>query len=193
MERAAKPAYHRTQQTRKNSTMTLPTAPVIRRVTNTDDLVRLTALIHAAYAPHAKLGLRYWGTHQSVEDTAKRFASGTGLVMMDGEDYVGTATLRPPQPDSAVALYRDPTVWSLCQFCISPNAKGLGYGKQLHAYATEFARQEGAQVLALDTAKPAAALIAMYESWGYQLVGECDWQPLTNYQSVLMARSLAAR
>lgn len=171
--------------------MTLPTAPVIRPVTVADDLERLTALIHAAYAPHARLGLRYWGTHQSVEDTAKRFASGTGLVMVEGDDYVGTATLRPPQPESTVALYRDPTVWSLCQFCISPQAKGRGYGKQLHAYVTEFARQAGAQVLALDTAQPAAALIAMYESWGYQVVGECDWRPLTNYTSALMARSLA--
>ena len=98
--------------------MTLSMAPVIRPVTASDDLERLTALIHAAYAPRASLGLRYWGTHQSVEDTAKRFASGTGLVMVDGDDYVGTATLRPPQPESTLALYRDPTVWSLCQFCI---------------------------------------------------------------------------
>lgn len=170
--------------------MTLSMAPVIRPVTASDDLERLTALIHAAYAPHASLGLRYWGIHQSVEDTAKRFASGTGLVMVEGDDYVGTATLRPPQPESTVALYRDPTVWSLCQFCISPQAKGRGYGKQLHAYASEFARRAGAQVLALDTAQPATALIAMYESWGYQVVGECDWRPLTNYTSVLMARSL---
>jgi GNAT superfamily N-acetyltransferase len=174
--------------------MLLSTAPVIRPVTATDDLERLTALIHAAYAPHARLGLRYWGTHQSTEDTAQRFASGTGLVMLDGGgDYVGTATLRPPQPESVVALYRDPTVWSLCQFCVSPHAKGRGYGKQLHAYATEFARQAGAQVLALDTAQPAAALIAMYESWGYELAGECDWRPLTNYTSVLMTRSLVAK
>jgi GNAT superfamily N-acetyltransferase len=170
--------------------MTLTTTPVIRPVIVGDGLERLTALIHTAYAPYASLGLRYWGTHQSVEDTAKRFASGTGLVMVEADHYVGTATLRPPQPESTVALYRDPTVWSLCQFCISPQAKGRGYGKHLHAYVTEFARQAGAQVLALDTAQPAAALIAMYESWGYQVVGECDWQPLTNYTSVLMARSL---
>lgn len=162
----------------------------IRKVTPEDDLVRLTELIHAAYAPHARLGLRYWGTHQSVEDTAKRFASGTGLVMLEAGEYVGTATLRPPQPDSTVPLYRDLTVWSLCQFCISPAAKGRGYGKKLHAYATELARQAGARTLALDTAQPAAALIAMYESWGYQVVGECNWRPLTNYTSVLMARSL---
>ena len=86
--------------------MTLSDPLLIRPVTADDDLARLTALIHFAYAPHAQRGLRYWGTHQSVEDTAKRFASGTGLVMLDGDDYVGTTTLRPPQPESTVPLYR---------------------------------------------------------------------------------------
>ncbi len=171
--------------------MTRHAAPTIRAVTTGDDLERLTALIHAAYAPHAALGLRYWGTHQSVEDTAKRFASGTGLVMLEGGDYVGTATLRPPQPESTVELYRDPQVWSLCQFCITPQAKGRGYGRQLHDYATRYARSQGAQVLALDTAQPAMVLIAMYESWGYRVVGECDWRPLTNYTSVVMSRPIA--
>jgi len=84
--------------------MTLTTTPVIRPVTVGDDLERLTALIHTAYAPHASLGLRYWGTHQSVEDTAKRFASGTGLVMVEGDHYVGTATLRPPQPEQQASM-----------------------------------------------------------------------------------------
>lgn len=166
--------------------MTLSNPLLIRPVTAADDLARLTALIHSAYAPHAQRGLRYWGTHQSVEDTAKRFASGKGLVMLDGNDYVGTATLRPPQPESTVPLYREPAVWSLCQFCITPDAKGRGYGKQLHAYALDYARKAGARVMALDTAQPATALIAMYESWGYRVVGECDWRPLTNYTSVLM-------
>jgi len=172
--------------------MTLSDSLLIRPVTADDDLARLTTLIHCAYAPHALRGLRYWGTHQSVEDTAKRFASGTGLVMLDGEDYVGTVTLRPPQPESSVPLYRDPSVWSLCQFCITPDTKGQGYGKQLHAYALDYARRAGARVMALDTAQPATALIAMYESWGYRVVGECDWRPLTNYTSVLMARDLGA-
>lgn len=44
--------------------------------------------------------------------------------------------------------------------------------------------------MALDTAQPATALIAMYESWSYRVVGECDWRPLTNYTSVLMERDL---
>ena len=54
-------------------------SPLIRPVCAQDDLARITALIHAAYAPHTAQGLRYWGTHQTVEDTAKRFAMGIGL------------------------------------------------------------------------------------------------------------------
>ena len=153
----------------------------------------LTELIRSAYAPHASHGLRYWGTHQTAEDTAKRFASGTGLVLLDGDRYVGTITLRAPQPESVVSLYRDPGVWTLCQFCVSPAARGLGYGRLLHEHACDLARAAGATTMALDTAQPATGLIAMYESWDYRQVGECDWRPLTNYTSVVMSRTLAGR
>jgi hypothetical protein len=46
--------------------------------------------------------------------------------------------------------------------------------------------------MALDTAAPAEALIALYSSWGYSLVGTCDWRPFTNYPSVVMAKELVA-
>ena len=162
----------------------------IRPLAPHDDLERLTALIHAAYAPHASKGLRYWATHQTVEDTAKRLASGLALVMEIEGDYAATATLRGQQPDSKVALYRDSSVWSITQFCVAPRFKGQGLGKLLHTELLDRARSAGAATLALDTAQPAHALIAMYESWGYRLVGECDWRPLTNYTSVLMARAV---
>jgi hypothetical protein len=35
--------------------------PVIRDLTLGDNMELLTELIHAAYAPHAAKGLRYWG------------------------------------------------------------------------------------------------------------------------------------
>ncbi len=44
--------------------------------------------------------------------------------------------------------------------------------------------------MALDTAAPALGLISMYKAWGYELAGEHDWRPITNYLSVLMIRSL---
>ena len=166
--------------------------PVIRPVTTADDLDRLTRLIHAAYAPQAAKGLRYWGTHQSVQDTARRFAAGQGLVAeLDGE-YVGTITVRPPNADSPVALYRDPNTWTIGQFAVEPAMKGRGLGKALHDAAVGHASRNGATTMALDTAAPADALIGMYRAWGYTLVGEHDWRPHTNYLSVVMMRPIGA-
>lgn len=165
-------------------------SPYFRRINESDDLVRITGLIHAAYAPHAELGLKYWGTHQSVKDTEKRYSLGIGFIAEENGEYVGTATIRPPQQESKVELYRQQGVWSLSQFCISPSYKGKGYGKALHAYVATAAMEHGASVLALDTAEPAVGLIAMYQSWGYQIVGECDWRPHTNYTSLVMALPL---
>ena len=160
----------------------------IRALRETDNLLLLTELIHRAYASHAILGLRYWGTHQSVEDTANRYASGKSFIARLEGKYVGTITVRAPQPESPLALYRLPDTWSLCQFAVAPELKGQGLGKALHQAAAALAVEHGAKILALDTAAPAKSLIAMYEAWGYSVVGEHDWRPHTNYPSVVMSR-----
>ncbi len=163
----------------------------IRAVAPDDDLEALTHLIHAAYAPHAQGGLRYWGTHQSVEDTSKRLAKGFGFVAELQADIVGTVCLYPPDSDSQVPELREPHVWSAGQFCVSPAHKGKGLGRRLHDFAFEFARARGCTKMILNTAQPATGLIAMYESWGYQRIGTCDFRPHTNFLSVLMAKSVA--
>ncbi len=164
------------------------TSARIRALRETDSMALLTKLIHRAYAPHAASGLRYWGTHQSVADTANRYASGKSFIARLEGKYVGTITVRAPQPKSPLALYRAPDTWSLCQFAVAPELKGQGLGKQLHEAAAALAVEHGAKVLALDTAAPAKALISMYEAWGYSIVGEHDWRPHTNYPSVVMSR-----
>ncbi|PIQ28865.1 GNAT family N-acetyltransferase [bacterium (Candidatus Blackallbacteria) CG17_big_fil_post_rev_8_21_14_2_50_48_46] len=155
-----------------------------------DDLVELTHLIHAAYAQHAASGRKYWATHQSVEDTASRFASGLGYLVEIEEKVCGTVILRPPQPDSEVEFYRQQGVWTLSQFCIDPKFQGQGLGKKLHQFVLEEAKQRGATHLALDTAESASGLIQTYQDWGYRIVGNWDWRPKTNYLSVIMARPI---
>ena len=54
--------------------------PAIREFATHDCLESITQLVHATYASQAARGLQYWGTHQTVEETAKRYASGHGLV-----------------------------------------------------------------------------------------------------------------
>lgn len=165
--------------------------PLIRELAPDDNMELLTQLVHAAYAPQAARGLRYWGTHQTVADTASRFASGHGLVAEFNGEYAGTITVRPSQPESPVALYREPGTWSISQFAVAPSFKGRGLGKALHEAAVSHALRKGGMTMALDTAAPAAGLIAMYRTWGYQLVGQHDWRPHTNYVSVVMSRCLA--
>jgi ribosomal protein S18 acetylase RimI-like enzyme len=103
---------------------------------------------------------------------------------------LGTITLRRPQPQSPVALYREPNTWTISQFAVVPSRQGQGVGLMLHDHALAFAVASGARCIAIDTASTASALIAKYEAWGYEVCGQCDWRPHTNYLSVLMSRSL---
>ncbi len=72
-------------------------AASVRPLFAEDDVRALTELIHRAYARHLASGLRYWGTYQTVEDTAKRFASGRGFVAEAGGKIIGTVTVRSPK------------------------------------------------------------------------------------------------
>ena len=164
----------------------------VRRVSASDDLHALTELIHAAYAPHAASGLRYWATHQSVTDTEKRIARGVCFVgEFDGE-IIATIALARPDTTSKVELLREPHTWSFGQFAVAPSHKGRGFGKQLHDAALLEAAVLGCQVMSLHTAQPAVALINMYRSWGYTQVGTCDWRPHTNFLSVLMSKAVSS-
>jgi len=167
-----------------------PAAIVVRPVRPDEDIAALTSLIHAAYAPHAAGGLRYWAARQTEEETQRRIAGGRAFVAERRGESLGTILLRPPQPESKVVLYRDPHTWSFSQFAVPPAHQGQGVGKVLHEHIVRVAVDAGAETLALDTAEPATKLIAMYGRWGYEVCGRCDWRPLTNYESVLMRLSL---
>lgn len=164
----------------------------IRPLRAGDSLEELTELVHAAYTPHLAAGLRFVGTHQTVSMTADRLASGYAFVAEAKGRLVGTVLARPPKPDSAAPLYRDPRTWSVSQLAVAPQYKGRGLGRALHDVAVRHAVENGARTIALDTAAPAAGLISLYESWGYRIVGRVDWRPHTNYESVLMARPAGA-
>jgi len=164
---------------------------VIRRLRPEDSLEELTHLVHAAYAARLAEGLRFVGTHQTVEITAERIAGGHAFVAADGERLIGTVIARPPQAKSSAPLYREPRTWSFGQLAVLPEFNGRGLGWQLQVSAVELALEHGARTMALDTAAPAQRLIALYETWGYQIVGRADWRPTTNYESVLMARPIS--
>jgi len=172
-------------------TIMAPTSPiVIRSLSATDDMAVLTEVIRAAYSRHAAQNLRYWATHQPPEDTKRRLAAGHGLIAEVNDTIIGTLTVRPPHPKAKVELYREATIWTLSQFAVLPKFQGLGIGRRLHQAALDYASAHGGRVIALDTAAPATEVIEMYRRWGYQVVGECDFRPKTNYLSVVMSRAI---
>ena len=151
----------------------------------------MTGVIHRAYARHARQGLQFWATRQTVDDTARRFDKGQGFVAeLDGA-LIGTITMMGPRPDSPVAWYREAASRSFGQFAVDPGHGGCGVGRALHEHVLACAREEGAQRMVIDTAAPADELIAMYRAWGYEICGDCDWRPKTNYPSIVMTRALA--
>lgn len=168
-------------------------APVsIRGLSATDDLERITEVLHAAYGQVAEReGLRFLASHQTSEVTRERIEGGVATWVAECHgSLIGTVTLHPCRTYSTDG-YKPPapTCW-FGQFAIDPEYQRLGLGSRMLRVVEEEARAQGAQYLALDTAQPATGLIAFYEREGFTIVAEVDWQPVTNYLSWVMIKPL---
>jgi GNAT superfamily N-acetyltransferase len=160
-----------------------------RLIDPSDDLDDVTAMLHEAYAPLARAGMRFVASHQDVETTRRRVASGVTVVALDGERVVGIVTVRDPGVKGGSAHYSRPDVATFGQLAVRPSHQGRGIGGRLLALVEEIARQRGAAELALDTSEHAAHLIALYEAKGYRFVEHTKWDAV-NYRSVVMSKVL---
>lgn len=171
--------------------------PTLRPLRDTDSLVELTALLHAAYASLAAQGWNFTAVNQSVEVTRQRLADAQAFVAERDGRLVGTVAVRGPKPvgetyigDETPPLYTTPGTAILAQLGVHPDCRGLGLGERLIEAAEGWARAQGFTQIALDTAEPATALRQRYERRGYRTVGGVQWQGKT-YASVLMVKHLA--
>ncbi|MBX3119638.1 MAG: GNAT family N-acetyltransferase [Fimbriimonadaceae bacterium] len=163
------------------------TSVVIRPILDSDCLEQLTQLLHQAYAIRLEEGFRFFATHQDVEVTRERVQQGHCVVADLESKIVGTATIRPLKPDDRVEYYRRSDAWSFGQFGVLPEYRGQGIGKRLYDACEKYAQANGAKEIGLDTPEHAHNLIAMYNAWGFEIVGEFDY-PHTNYKSVIMGK-----
>lgn len=164
--------------------------PEIRLLADTDSLDELTALLHRAYAPLGARGLRYTAVNQDVETTRKRASKGECYVLADGSTMVGTIVVVPPLARwSHCAWYDRPGVSVVTQFGVEPSLQHRGLGSRLTDFVERRAADLGANEIALDTAEPAAQLIAFYEARGYRLIGHEQWKHV-NYRSVILSKVL---
>ena len=163
---------------------------VFRRWSEGDDAEALTELLHRAYRPLLEAGMRYTATHQTVEVTLKRMSHGECWVVVNQGEIVGTGTLYEPWGESDCEFYCKTGVAVFGQFAISPELQGKGIGRKLVGLFEDRSREFGAKWLACDTSEHADHLIAMYQRWGFELVGRADYRPHVNYESVILAKRL---
>ncbi len=161
----------------------------IRVLTPADDLAAITEMLHRAYAPLAARGLNYTSSYQSAEVTSKRLFTGHPLGAENDGRITGTLTVYPPDPQSSVAVFREPHTYSIGQFAVDPDLQGQGIGRALHNAAVDHAIRQGAIFLSLDTAAAAEELVATYARWGYMIVERTTWRG-KSYESVVMRRSV---
>ncbi len=142
----------------------------IRQLDRRDSLETLTELLHRAYRALAEMGFRYWATHQTVEDTQQRIASGECYVAVDNDALIGTIKLTPPEKTGGCRWYARPEVATFHQFAVDPAHQGQGIGSRLLEHVEKRSAELGAAELACDTAEGATHLIDMYIKRGYRKV-----------------------
>lgn len=171
--------------------MTLPldNRLIIRTLRPDDSFDELTELLHRAYRVLADMGLRFLATHQDVDTTRSRVATGTCFVAeLDGK-IIGTITYYAPGRRYGCDYYKKKGVAHIGQLAVEPTVQRLGVAARLMSHAEEFARSRVMRELALDTAEPAIQLIDWYTRIGYRFVGYHQWD-VTNYRSVIMSKLL---
>ena len=162
----------------------------IRQLDKNDSLEDLTSLIRRAYRQLADLGFLYWGTHQTVEDTQKRIASGECYVAVHAGKIIGTIKLTPPEKTFTHPWYERPDVATFHQFAIDPDYQKQGFGSTLLEFIEKRAVELGVAELACDTAEGATHLINIYLKRGYRQIGTADWD-MTNYKSIILSKTIA--
>lgn len=155
-----------------------------------DDVAAITALLHAAYAPLAAMGLNYLASHQDDDMTLRRLTQGWPFIGELGGKLVATITLCGSDPDSPCNWYRQPHVFTIGQFAVLPSMQKNSMGTQLMQMVEHEASQHGATELALDTSENALHLCRWYQRLGYRFIQHVSWND-TNYRSVVLSKTLA--
>lgn len=161
----------------------------IRLISKYDSIEDLTGLIHRAYRQLADLGLNYWATHQSVEDTKTRISKGECYLVLEDDIIIGTVTLNFPNKTYSHPWYDKADVTTFNQMAVDPNYQKHGIGSKLLDLIEQRAVEMGAKELSCDTACSAVHLINMYKKRGYREVSNADWE-ITNYKSIILSKSL---
>lgn len=171
------------------------TTDVEPRRYRSEDAVELTALLNGAYRGLQEMGLNFTAATQDVETTRQRVAEGVCWVVEHDGRVSATMTMSVPPPEDIRSLsehaHQSDTGW-LCQVAVGPELRGRAVAKTLFDVACAWATSHDITRIGLDTAAPAAHLVAMYTRWGFKHVEDVHF-PGKSYDSAVMTRNLPSQ
>jgi GNAT superfamily N-acetyltransferase len=150
----------------------------------------VTELLHRAYAELGAAGLNFTAVDQTIETTLYRASGGHCLVAWVGADPVATMTMSMPPSRTLRTMFpaadRDDIAW-LNQLGVDPAKRGLGLARRLWRMGDEWAIEQDATTIGVDTAIPATHLVELYEAWGFTRAGTVHWEG-KNYDSAVLLK-----
>lgn len=153
------------------------------RLATEHDVPLLHRLVRAAYGEHIARGLNFTGTYQDEQTTRNRMEGHEVYLVCRGEEIIATVTLGcDERQDGSFGLY-------VTQLAVSPACKRQGIGRGLLKFAAERGRERGGAYLRLDTAIPATHLVSLYQSEGFRVIDEVQWEGKA-YRSYIMEKQL---
>lgn len=157
-----------------------------------DDAAALTDLLHRAYSELAAMGLNFTASYQDEAETLARIGQGPCWISENDCKLVASITFALPTPPHLRRIcqtaHQEDIAW-LNQMAVDPDYRGRGLARQLRDVGFDWAKQQGAAQVGLDTASSATHLLALYHGWGFHDVETIHWST-HNYDSIVMTKSL---
>jgi ribosomal protein S18 acetylase RimI-like enzyme len=162
--------------------------------------LRLTELLHRAYAGQVAMGLRPLAGRQGVDVTRQRCGSGDTFVAEGSAEtsggpecspIIGMILLQEVEEAAFPTWFLKPEVAHFSLLAVAPEFQGQGIGVALMSAAERRAAARGFSELALSMAEPDVALLEFYRRRGFRFVQHWRW-PYTNYRSVILSRPIGA-
>lgn len=162
----------------------------IRPLGEQDSFEDITELLHRAYRSLSDMGLRFLATYQDSTITKERCLEGYTFLALDEKGkIVSTITISPIKKDPASEYYFRKGLWEFGQFAVEPDLQKTGLGSYMIEIVEQFAKENSALEIALNTSEKALHLIDYYRKRGYDFREYVQWET-ANYRSVIMSKML---
>ena len=154
-----------------------------------DSISELTSLLNHCYKSLADMGFQYLTARQDESITLNRIKGAYCLIGVKDDKIVASISYYPSERAKGCAWYEKEGVGKFGQFGVEPGLQRNGLGSKLIDIVENYARENGAKEIALDTAEGATHLIESYKKRGYRFIEYANWD-VTNYRSVIMSKKL---